>query len=146
MYISSGSISTISDGYEYSDKFTLSVVELKHTDLATDEDKQYGIDKWARLFKSTTWEEVKSLTENNAFIQSAARSMFKREVDESTLRLCSKLEWEIAAEERRNKRLAELESKTTEQATTITDLQTENANLASTINKLKEELAALKGQ
>lgn len=75
------------DGYEYSDKLTLSVVELKHTDLATDEDKQYGIDKWARLFKSTTWEEVKSLTENNAFIQSAARSMFKREVDESTLRL-----------------------------------------------------------
>ena len=143
------------------------MVELKHRDLATDEDKQYGIDKWARLFKSTTWEEVKSLTENNAFIQSAARSMFKREVDESTLRLCSKLEWEIAAEERRNKRLAELESKTTEQATTITsqavtineqavtineqattitDLQTENATLASTINKLKEELAALKGQ
>ena len=148
------------DGYEYSDKFTLSVVELKHTDLATDEDKQYGIDKWARLFKSTTWEEVKSLTENNAFIQSAARSMFKREVDESTLRLCRKLEWEIAAEEKRNKRLAELEVETakqaatisdqaatiTNQATTITNQATTITNQAAAIEQLQKELAILKGQ
>ena len=155
------------DGYVYSDKFTLSVVELNRINKATDEDRKYGIDKWASLFKATTWEEVKMIAANDEHINSAARSMFKREVDESTLRLCRKLEWEIAAEEKRNKRLAELEAKTTkqaatiteqaatitdqaatinEQATTITDLQTENATLASTINKLKEELAALKGQ
>ena len=155
------------DGYVYSDKFTLSVVELKHTDLATDEDKKYGIDTWARLFKSTTWEEVKSLTENNAFIQSAARSMFKREVDESTLRLCRKLEWEIAAEEKRNKRLAELEVETakqaatisdqaatitnqattiTNQATTITNQATTITNQAAAIEQLQKELAILKGQ
>lgn len=134
------------DGYTYSDKFTISVVELNHIDMATNDDQKYGIDKWARLFKSTTWEEVKSLTENNAYIQSAARSMFKREVDESTLRLCRKLEWEIAAEEKRNKRLAELEVKTADQAATITNQASTITNLTSEIEQLKKELAALKGQ
>ena len=110
------------------------MVELNHINIATDEDRKYGIDKWARLFKATTWEEVKSLTENNAYIQSAARSMFKREVDESTLRLCRKLEWEIAAEEKRNKRLAELEVKTTEQAATIDQLKKELAALREATN------------
>ena len=83
---------------------------------------------------------------NDEHINSAARSMFKREVDESTLRLCRKLEWEIAAEERRNKRLAELEAKTADQAATINNLQTENANQAATIDQLRKEIAALKGQ
>lgn len=120
------------DGHEYSDKFTLSVVELNHIDMATNDDQKYGIDKWARLFKATTWEEVKMLTASDEHINSAARSMFKKELDESTLRLCRKLEWEIAAEEKRNKRLAELEVKTAEQA--------------ATIDQLRKELAALKGQ
>ena len=42
----------------YSDKFTICVVDLTHIYLATDEDKAYGTDHWARLFKSTTWEEI----------------------------------------------------------------------------------------
>lgn len=43
--------------YLYSDKFTLSVADLTHIELSTDEDKAYNIDRWAWLFKSTTWEE-----------------------------------------------------------------------------------------
>ena len=31
---------------------------MTHIEQATDEDKAYGIDRWARLFKSTTWEAV----------------------------------------------------------------------------------------
>ena len=42
----------------YSDNLTLSVVNLSRIDLATDEDKKYQIDYWARLFKATTWEEI----------------------------------------------------------------------------------------
>ena len=121
------------DGYVYSDKFTLSVVELNRINKATDEDRKYGIDKWARLFKATTWEEVKMIAANDEHISSAARSMFKREVDEATLRLCHKLEWEIAAEEKRNKRLAELEAETAKQAATITDQATTITDQAATI-------------
>ena len=55
----------IKNQHLYSDKFILSVVDLTHIELATDEDKAYGIDRWARLFKSTTWEEIRMIAENN---------------------------------------------------------------------------------
>lgn len=42
----------------YSDKFILSVVNLNQIVLATEEDRKYGIDHWARLFKADTWEAV----------------------------------------------------------------------------------------
>lgn len=35
--------------------------ELNNEEFATEEDKAYGIDYWAKLFKSTTWEELKIL-------------------------------------------------------------------------------------
>lgn len=39
----------------YTSKFSLSVLSLNRTELATAEDKKYGIDYWAKLFKATTW-------------------------------------------------------------------------------------------
>ncbi len=42
------------DNFLFTDKFNLFVVELNHTDMATNEDKFYGIDTWAKLFKATT--------------------------------------------------------------------------------------------
>ena len=38
----------------FSSKFKLSVVDLNHIELATDEDKAFQIDYWARLFKAKT--------------------------------------------------------------------------------------------
>ncbi|MBO5281790.1 MAG: Rpn family recombination-promoting nuclease/putative transposase, partial [Lachnospiraceae bacterium] len=40
----------------YSDKLRISVLDLTRIDLATEEDRMYGIDHWAALFKSGTWE------------------------------------------------------------------------------------------
>ena len=34
----------------YTDKMHLSVIELNHTELATDEDRRYGIDQWVTFF------------------------------------------------------------------------------------------------
>ena len=61
----------------YSDKFILHVVDLTHIELATDEDKAYGIVLWAKLFKSTTWEEIKMIAKNtiNPTTDSAAPSL-----------------------------------------------------------------------
>jgi hypothetical protein len=33
------------------------MLSLKQIGLATDEDKKYKIDTWAKLFKAKTWEE-----------------------------------------------------------------------------------------
>ena len=59
----------------YSDKFTLSVVDLTQIDNATDEDKSSKIDYWARLFKAKTWEELQMLAQNDEYLQEAATSI-----------------------------------------------------------------------
>ena len=55
----------------YSDKFTLSVLNLSKIYLATEEDKRYEIDYWARLFKAKTWEELKELVKDKEYLQEA---------------------------------------------------------------------------
>ena len=37
------------------------MVDLTQIELATEEDKTYQIDYWARLFKAKTWEDLKML-------------------------------------------------------------------------------------
>ncbi|MCR5672037.1 MAG: Rpn family recombination-promoting nuclease/putative transposase [Butyrivibrio sp.] len=64
------------DGYLYSSKLNLCVVQLNHTELATDEDRAYGIDKWAKVFKASTWEELKMVAQNNEFMSATAESIF----------------------------------------------------------------------
>ncbi len=61
----------------YTDKFTLSVVDLKHIELATEEDKSWGIDYWASLFKAATWEEIKMLAEKSEALREAADTVYE---------------------------------------------------------------------
>lgn len=61
----------------YSDKFTLSVVNLNQIELATAEDKRYAIDYWAQLFKATTWEAIKMLAAKNEYLAEASETMFQ---------------------------------------------------------------------
>ncbi len=82
----------------YSSKFLLKVVELNHTELAVDEDKQYKIDKWARLFKSTTWEELKMCAGDDAAMQSAVNMMYEYNEEESVRDMCRAREESIAFE------------------------------------------------
>ena len=67
----------------YTGKFTLSVVNLNQIELATEEDRKYGIDYWARLFKATTWEAIKKMAQENEYISSAAETMFESSQDAS---------------------------------------------------------------
>lgn len=67
----------------YTGKFTLSVVNLNQIELATEEDRKYGIDYWARLFKATTWEAIKKMAQENEYISSAAETMLESSQDAS---------------------------------------------------------------
>ena len=60
----------------YSDKFVLSVLNLNRADLATEEDRQYNLDCWARLFKAKDWEEIKMLAKKSSAIVEAANAMY----------------------------------------------------------------------
>ena len=72
----------------YSDKFTLSVVNLNQIELATEEDKSYKIDYWARVFKAKTWEEIKMLAKDNEYLQEAAESLYVANADEIVRQQC----------------------------------------------------------
>ena len=72
----------------YTDKFKLSVIQLNHIELATDEDRLYEIDKWAALFKAKTWEELKSMAVSNQYMEAAANTIFELSSDEFVREQC----------------------------------------------------------
>ncbi len=98
----------VKDGYLYTDKFTLFVVELNHTNLATAEDKLYGIDTWARLFKATTWEEIKMITKEHPSMNSTAESIYLSNSDEEIREICLRRQEAIAHENHQKKQIADL--------------------------------------
>ena len=61
----------------YSDKLQLSLVDLTHIDLATEEDMQHRIDCWAAFFKAATWEEIKMIAQRDENIAKAANTVWK---------------------------------------------------------------------
>lgn len=119
--------------YLYSSKFSLSVIDLNQIDLATVEDKLYGIDHWARLFKSRTWEELKMLVKDNEYLDAAAASLYEANADWMVRERC------IA------RKLAERREKTLERDIKL--LKEENSDLinqkTSLENRIKELEALL---
>nr|MCR5399942.1 hypothetical protein [Lachnospiraceae bacterium] len=119
-------------------KFNLCVIQLNHIEMATEEDKRYGIDEWARLFKATTWEEIRMLAEKNEYIDSAAKEMFTRGQDNRFIDLCRKTDEEIAGEEHRRQKLIEYEEIIARQTKDLTDKDNENAMLKAELENLKK--------
>lgn len=72
----------------YSDKFVLNVIDLKHIELATAEDKAWNIHYWARLFTATTWEELKMIADENIYMEAASQTMYEMSADELVKRQC----------------------------------------------------------
>ena len=125
----------------YSSKFSLSVVNLTQTELATEEDKVYRIDYWARLFKAKTWEELKMLANENEYLNEAADSIYKANTEEIVRQQC------LAREdaERRERTLERDKAILKEEIATLKDdnaaLKDNNAALMARIAELEQALA-----
>ena len=148
----------------YSDNFVLSVVDLSRIDLATGEDKKYYIDAWAKLFKATTWEEIKKMAATNEYLQEASKSIFQFNTDEQMRKLCrDRVEYyqDLHNYERaitqKDTVIAELQGTITElrrtiaeQNTTITDLRNtiaeQNATLAGLTDTITDQSTVISGQ
>ena len=131
----------IKNHHLYSDKFILSVVDLTHIELATDEDGAYGIDRWARLFKSTTWEEIKMIAENNPILTEASETLYTYNADEIA-RQRSQARAEYLAHERAvNNRLAKLSEENAALAAKNQVLATEKQTMAAENERLRAKLA-----
>jgi predicted transposase/invertase (TIGR01784 family) len=129
----------------YSDKLRLSVLDLNQIKLATEEDKLYGLDTWAALFKSTTWEEIHMLAKDNEIITEVADTVYKLTEDKNIRMQCEAREdyyRRMRANERRYKQvneeladakaeLVDTKAALSNAESAITDLHSENAELHS---------------
>lgn len=131
----------------YSDKFQLSVLDLKHTDLATAQDKRYQINLWAGLFKATTWEEIKMFAEKNEFISGAAKTLYQLSADEKIRRQCEEREeyYRVQRTIAREKQQAldELAHIRSELVNTQSELTNTQSALTNTQSKLTNTQSAL---
>ena len=59
----------------YSSKFAVNVLDLSHIELATEEDKNWNLNFWARLFKAKTWEEMKMIAKDNEYFTEASNTL-----------------------------------------------------------------------
>lgn len=78
----------IKNHYVFNDKFTLNVLSLKETELATEEDKRWEIDAWAKLFAAKTWRDIKMIAQNNEILTSATKSLFEYNADDLIRQQC----------------------------------------------------------
>ena len=72
----------------YSDKLGISVLDLTQIDMASDEDKAYGIDTWATVFKAKTWEELRMAVQSNEYMKDAAETLYELNSDETIRQQC----------------------------------------------------------
>ena len=86
----------------YSDKFVLRVLNLKSLEdasIAKEPADLYYWD-WAKLFKTTTWEELKMLAKNNLDIEGAVVTLHELSDDEKIKLQCEareRYEWDMAS-------------------------------------------------
>ena len=115
------------------------MVDLTQIDLATEEDKAYGIDHWAALFKSQTWEELKMLAKNNDSITDAVSTIYDITQD-------SVLREEIRAREERLALENRLKQEAVAMQEAIDDLKEKNAEMEEQ-NAIKDKrIAELEAQ
>ena len=117
----------------YSEKFSIHVIDLSRIDLATEEDRHYGIDRWAKLFKTKTWEDLRMITKNNETMQKAADSLYQLNSD-AVARQCAQSRADAAYWEAiKNNKLHYLEETNAQLQSANTELQSTNTNQAVTI-------------
>ncbi len=66
----------------YTGKFSIHVIDLTWIDLATEEDRYYEIDRWAKLFKATTWEELRMIAKDDPDLIQASDELYKVNKDD----------------------------------------------------------------
>ena len=131
-------------GKLYSSKFSIHVLDLTKIDLATKEDKKFGIDRWARLFMAKTWEELRMVAKNNPDLLQASNELYTINKDD-LIRQQARARADAEFWERnRNARIKKLEEALIEKDNSIAEKNSMIAEKDSEIHKLKEELAKLK--
>ena len=131
-------------GHLYSSKFSIHVLDLTRIDLATAEDQNYEIDRWAKLFKAKTWEELRMIAKNNPDLLQASNDLYTVNADE-IIRQQARARADAEFWERnKNAKIKQLEDTIIEQDRTIAENQKLLAEKDAELLRLQKELAKLK--
>ena len=112
--------------------------------MATNEDKIYGVDKWAAFFKADTWEEIFMLADQMPSLQTSVETLYQLNTDEQIRETCDRF---IRAENRERGYKNWIASQAEELAAQKEELANKDAVIANKDAELaaqKEELAAQK--
>lgn len=125
----------------YSSKFLLKVIELNQIELATDEDRANGIDQWAKLFNSTTWEEFRMCAQNNEAIEEAVKDIYKYNSDWLIREECIAREEYYARQKYKDDKIKTLTEQVADKDKTIEGRDAIIADRDEEIARLKERLS-----
>jgi len=128
----------------YSSKFTLSVVNLNQIELATEEDRKYGIDHWARLFKAETWEAIKKMAQENEYISDAAETLLQSNQDLKIRSYCEAVEEARRVRRGLEKLVERTESALAEAKVALADKENIIQDQAEALQAKDAEIARLK--
>ncbi len=94
----------------YSDKFVLRVLNLKTLEDDSIEKEPADLYYWAKLFKATTWEEIKMLASKNPDMEDTIVTMKELSADDKIRLQCQareRYEWDMASATAKGKREGE---------------------------------------
>ena len=127
------------------------MVDLTRINMATKEDKLYGVDKWAAFFKADKWEDIIMLADQIPSLQTSVETLYQLNTDEQIRETCDRF---IRAENRERgyknwiaSQAEELANKDAELAKQKEELAKKDATLAeitAELAKLREENESLK--
>ncbi len=126
----------------FSDKFRISVVDLTQIERATEEDKQYDIDLWARVLTATTWEEIDMLAKDNEYLRETSNAMYELDQDRLIRQQCQAREDFLYWERMKENRTKRMEATIAEQETVIENQKSKLENQRIELENQKAELAA----
>ena len=114
-------------------------LDLTNINLATDVDKAYNIDKWARLFKAQTWEDIKMVAAKNRMIDDAATTIYQLTEDERIRQQCEAREDYLRRQRGIQKMLEEQRQQLTEKEKQLTEKDQQIADMQKIIEELRQE-------
>ena len=128
----------------YSSKFAVNVLDLSHIELATQEDKNWNLDFWARLFKAKTWEEMKMIAKDNEYFTEASNTLCDLYADFNVRERCRDREDYELEQKYLHDTIAQQESMLAQKDDTIAQQQNMLVQKDDMLAQQTEELAEMK--
>lgn len=130
-------VRTTTKSHQFTSKFALSVVDLTHIELASDEDKLWEIDTWATLFKAKTWEDIRMIASSNTAMQSAANKLFILNADDIAREKAQARQEAMEREAGYKRAIAERDQAISEKDQALSEKDKEIAHLKAELEALK---------